>query len=128
MNDLKNQFRDISKRITKDIDLNEQKRGIFYSDWTYSAVRQSVALPNINNIKDISIYFNLPISKIRECINFLISTGPFVETKDGFTVGPASTHIERTSPLAKGHHSNWRQRAIHSLSIDNQKNLHYTAP
>lgn len=125
---LKAQAQSISKRITANAKLTDDQKAIFYSDWTYSAVRQSVALPGIGELNSISEYLGLPRKRAQEVLDFLLKTGLCKLANETLVVGPASTHVESTSPWVRIHHMNWRQKAIQSLDTWSPDNLHYTSP
>lgn len=125
---IKEQSQYISERVSVDVKLSEEHRAVFYSDWAYSAIRQSVAIPNINTIEDIARYLDLPIEKVNSSVAFLLQTGLCKLTGKKIIVGPSSTHVESTSPWVNVHHLNWRNRGIHSLSNANALDLHYTSP
>jgi uncharacterized protein (TIGR02147 family) len=125
---IREQSQDISQRVTADLKLSDQQRAVFYSDWAYSAIRQSVALPNINTVEDISRFLDIPIEKVNSYIHFLLHTGLCKLVGKKITVGPSSTHVESSSPWVNVHHVNWRNRAINSLNSSSPSDLHYTAP
>lgn len=125
---LKEQSQNISERVSTDFKLSEEQRAVFYSEWAYSAIRQSVALPSINTIEDISQYLDLPIEKVNSYLHFLFQTGLCKQIGKKITIGPSSTHIESSSPWVNVHHTNWRNRAINSLTSPNPSDLHYTSP
>lgn len=125
---LKEQSQNISERVTADLSLSEEQRAVFYSHWGYSAIRQSVALPGINTVEDISHFLELPIERVNSCMSFLLQTGLCKLVGKKIGVGPSSTHIEASSPWVNVHHMNWRNRAIHSLNSASPADLHYTAP
>lgn len=77
----KKQSRSISKRVEADAKISEEKRAIFYSDWAYSAVRQSVALQGVDNTDQIAEYLGLSRRKIERCLKFLIASGLCKGTK-----------------------------------------------
>lgn len=118
----------ISQRVTTKGTLSEEQRAVFYSDWAYSAVRQTLSLPGIKNVDTVAEYLGLPRNKVRTLLDFLLKTGLCVNINGQITTGPASTHVEASSPWVRVHHSNWRQRAIQSLDKNNSENLYYTSP
>jgi len=125
---IKEQSQNISERVTADLKLTDEQRAVFYSDWAYSAIRQSVAIPNVNSIEEISRYLDLPMEKVNSYLNFLLQTGLCKLVGKKITVGPSSTHVEASSPWVNVHHANWRNRAIHSLNFTDLSDLHYTSP
>ncbi len=128
MNRVKGQAASISRRVTVEANLTEEQRAVFYSDWAYSAIRQSVALPKMRSVEAIAKFLDLPRDKVRTYLDFLIRTGLCKLAKDQISVGPSSTHVSASSPWVRVHHSNWRQRALQSLDSPCAADLHYTLP
>jgi uncharacterized protein (TIGR02147 family) len=118
----------ISHRVRVDAELSEEQRAVFYSDWAYSAIRQSVAIHGLNHAEPIAEYLGLPRKKVQKFLEFLVKAGLCNMKKGEFKVGPASTHVEASSPWVRVHHTNWRQKAIQSLDGDQSDKLYYTSP
>lgn len=125
---IKEQSQNISERVTADGKLSEEQRAIFYSDWAYSAIRQSIAVPNINTAQEIGRYLDLPIEKVNAYLSFLLQTGLCKLIGKKIVVGPSNTHVESSSPWVNVHHMHWRHRAIQSLNSASALDLHYTSP
>ncbi len=125
---LKESSKDLSKRLKSEYELKEEHRAIFYSDWAYSAIRQSIALPGINTIENISTYLGLSRKKVQKYMDFLLKVGLCRIEADKFKIGPSSTYVDSNSSWVRVHHSNWRQRALLSFDKNDIKNLHYTSP
>lgn len=126
--ELKKQSQNVSERITAATKLSEEQRAVFYSDWAYSAIRQSVALPNTDTVEAIAKYLDLPIEKVNHHLDFLLQTGLCKLLGKKIILGPSSTHVESSSPWVNVHHTNWRNRAIHSLNALGTYDLHYSSP
>ncbi len=125
---LKEQAQSISRRVKVETKLSEEQRAVFYSDWAYTSVRQSVAIPKICDAASIAQFLDLPRKKVQSILEFLVKTGLLKMTQNQFEIGPASTHLEASSPWVRVHHSNWRHRAVQSLDSGRYENLHYTSP
>jgi len=125
---LKEQSQNLSKRLKSEGKLSDEQRAVFYSDWAYSAIRQSVSIPGIHSVDTVSEYLGLARKKVQSYLEFLIKTGLCKSSQGTIKPGPASTHVESTSPWVRVHHTNWRQRAIQSLDRDRPGNLNYTCP
>jgi uncharacterized protein (TIGR02147 family) len=119
---------ELVNRLVKKRDLTEDQKAIFYSDWSYAAVRQVTALGERQPASEIAARLNLPIKHVVKVLEFLIETGLCVKTAHGIKIGPSATHLESSSPWVRTHHTNWRQKAIASLNDDQKSKLHYTAP
>ncbi len=126
--DLRKQSRNISKRVKKDFELNEEQKAIYYSDWTYSAICQSVALENVNTVQDISTFLNIGQDRVVSDLEFLFEVGLVIKNKNKISYGVSSLHLSKDSPWIRAHHLNWRQKGIESLSLNKEDDLHYSAP
>lgn len=128
MNRLKEKSQKIVNRVTADIKLSEEQRAVFYSDWAYSAIRQAIALPQISSVNELAAHLNLPIKKVQVIVDFLLMSGLSRTERGDLKVGPASTHVEASSPWTRVHHTNWRHKALQSLDSPHPEDLHYTSP
>ena len=125
---VKDQARDLSRRLRIEASLTEEQRSVFYSEWAYSAIRQATAIAGLNSVNTIASFLGLPRPKVRTILDFLVNAGLCKKSKDQYKIGPASTHLESSSPWIRVHHSNWRQQALQSLDTARPSDLHYTSP
>ncbi len=125
---LKKKSSELIHRLQAEKKISEEKRAIFYSDWSYSAVRQLSAINGFQDLDSIAEYFDLPKKYTRSIVDFLLNTGMCKEEKGKIRIGPSSTHLESSSPWVRVHHTNWRQQAIQHMNLDEVAKLHYTAP
>ncbi|MGE3611096.1 MAG: DUF4423 domain-containing protein [Bacteriovoracaceae bacterium] len=66
--------------------------------------------------------------QISEILEFLLKTN-LAEIKNGkYHHKVNRTHLEKSSPYLKQHHSNWRIKAIQNLDKKNEEDLMFTAP
>lgn len=128
LNALKAEAKELVNRLKSETKLAEVERGVFYSDWSYSAVRQLTAIVGLNDADKISEALGLSRKRTKEIIDFLLKTGLCVEENNKLKIGPKSTHLESSSPWVRVHHINWRQKAIEKMNISEESQLHYTAP
>ena len=128
LSSLKNEAKELINRLTSETKLREEDRGVFYTDWSYSAVRQLTAIRGFDGVDEISQALGLTRKRTQEVINFLLKTGLCIEKNGKLQIGPKSTHLESSSPWVRVHHINWRQKAIEKININNESQLHYTAP
>lgn len=121
--------KELVHRLKSNRRLTEIERAEFYSDWTYSAVRQLPAIAGFQNVETIAELLDLPVRKVADIVKFLTATGLCVAKTSGLTVGPSSTHLESSSKWVTLHHRNWRLKALTELSrYQLDRSLHYTAP
>lgn len=128
MGNIRKKSLDLENRLQAETKLSEEKRAIFYSNWSYSAVRQMTSIKGFDTPESIAEYLNLNKKQTSQIIEFLISSGLCIENNKKLRVGPRSTHLESSSPWASVHHMNWRQKAIQSFTTSDEAKLMYTAP
>ncbi len=124
----KSHAKELVNRLESKKKLSEEDRATFYSDWSYSAVRQLVAIKGFAQTDAIGKYLGLSIKRVRSIVDFLLATGLCIEENGQIKVGPRSTHLESSSPWVRVHHINWRQKAIEQIHSDELAKLHYSCP
>lgn len=128
LKELKQKKNLISSRIAaQQQSLGEADQLIYYSSWIYAAIHMGVMIPDLKDKVTLSRYFNLPVAKINEVLNFLASRGLVEIVHHQIKTGPTRLHLSSKSPLTSKHHANWRMRAIQALDrSENEENLHYS--
>ena len=76
---LKEKTSELVNRLQSKKKLSEEKRAVFYSDWTYSAIRQLTAIKGFQSIDLLASYLDLPKKRTREIIDFLLAVGLCLE-------------------------------------------------
>lgn len=125
---LKKKATQLVNRLQSEKKLSEEKRAIFYSDWTYSAVRQLTAINGFHHLDIIADYLDLSKKQTKNILEFLLTSGLCKEERGKILIGPSSTHLEAHSPWVRSHHINWRNKAIEKMNQEEDAQLHYTAP
>lgn len=125
---LKIEFQHVKNRIGKSAELSDEEKAVYYSDWKYQAIKLSTDLEDCNNLRDISIKIDVPISKLHLIYDFLLKKNLIVQNKNKLEMGVAKTHIPSSSPLVKHHHVNWRLKAIEEMDRLENDELAFTAP
>jgi uncharacterized protein (TIGR02147 family) len=126
--DIKRRSADLSQRMRPDAVLKDTEKAVFYSDWIYSAVRQLPSIEGKRGIDQIAAFLGVSRKRTKSVVEFLVAAGLLREKNGELRVGPQSTHLEANSPWIKAHHSNWRQKALESISDIGTRNLHYSGP
>ncbi len=125
---LRKKAQDLSNRLSAKGGLSEVDRGLFYSHWKFSAVRQLSAIAEYQSIEAMAERLRLSRRDVKETLEFLIACEMVVESKGKISIGPSSTHLSSDSPWVRMHHLNWRQRAQQTQQYSNENDLTYTAP
>lgn len=117
----------VSERVTRDRSLSEEEKAVFYSNWAYSAIHLLSTLDCPMTFEEMSKRLNLPLSKTRTILDFLIHTQMIAEKDGKFISGSAVTHLEKSSPLLVKHHTNWRLKAIQAAETLSDEEIMYSA-
>jgi uncharacterized protein (TIGR02147 family) len=124
---IRTQRENIKERINVKTELSAEDQMRYYSSWYYAAIHILCALPKLNTVDAISKKLRLDLAIIKNALDFLENRG-FVQRKDGaYTIGSARIHLAKGSPMLPRHHSNWRMKAIESVDVEKQNDLHYSA-
>lgn len=107
--------------------LDEADKGVFYSQWYYSAIRQMSSVEGIDTPEKFAARLGLPLKKVKEAIEFLLRTGLCVRKDSRITLGPNRTYTQRGAPFHGRHHLNWRVKALEYLPKEQIQGLSYTA-
>lgn len=125
---LHQQSKQVSSRLKKDLELSEENKAVYYSNWIYVAIRNLTAIERFQNPKAISERLNLPQKLVIEALDFLVANQLCRQTADGYTYGPASVLVPRESPFVNQHHHNWRQKSLETMSLRKDSDLFITVP
>jgi transcriptional regulator with XRE-family HTH domain len=106
--------------------LSRENQQIYYSNWYYMAFHIAVSLSSIRNIEDLAKHFDLDRSKTAEITEFLLTTGLVKLDKKRLAPGPTHIHLKKGSPDLLKHHTNWRLKALNSVSKSGPESFHYT--
>ncbi len=106
--------------------LNREDQQIYYSNWYYMAFHIAVSLSSVRTIEDLAKHFDLDRSKAAEITEFLLSTGLVKLERKRLVPGPTHIHLKKGSPDLLKHHTNWRLKALNSVSKGAPENFHYT--
>lgn len=118
----------LSTRLPAKEILSESDKGIFYSQWYYSAIRQISHLPGSHTAESIATDLRLPRKMVSSAIDFLLRTGLCIEEKGKIKLGQRSTHLGPESPFVKMHHTHWRAKAMDLFEQEDSFRLHYSSP
>lgn len=125
---IRNQANEISNRVPESKELTEQDRAMFYSSWHYSMIRLLTMIKGKQTAEEISVYLELPISRVQEILNFLVTRGLCNFVNGRYVRTEQNTHVEARSALAIRHHQNWRSKSLELHEKMRSDDLAFTAP
>ena len=118
----------LKSRVKQDLELTEDAKARFYSNWYYSGIRLTSSIEGLNSIDAISSYLQLPKPRVKDVLEFLCQYGLCIEKDGDYFMGPKRTHLDADSPLITRHHANWRLKGLENMQEVTPDELFYTAP
>ncbi len=106
--------------------LSEVHQATYYSSWIYAAIHIALTIPELRTRESLASYFNLPVRRITEALDFLQLTGLVVVAKNGFEATKAQIRLGNDSKNILKHHTNWRLQAAEALDREQLADLHYS--
>lgn len=126
---LKNELKSISKIAPNDLELKEETKAQYYSDWIFSAVRLFLAADEDHSLDHIAQKLRCEKSEIQRALLFL-KKNKFIEpsASGAYSLTKANLHLPAESPFSSLHHKNWRLKGFEFMKRSQAENLFYTAP
>ncbi len=127
LKEMREQVQKVSKRFTKEEELSDQQRSIFYSSWIYSAIRLFCSTDEQGrSLEDVMSYFQLTRIRASDYLDFLVSAQLCEQKNDLYKMGQQRTYIDRGSIYFLKHHLNWRMKSIERSEVATEDEKLYT--
>jgi uncharacterized protein (TIGR02147 family) len=117
----------LSERFKVAETISAEDKSVYYSSWVYGAIRVLLTIPEFRDRDKIASRLNLPVEKVSEVLDFLLTRGLISEVGGELAVTKTVMHLGNDSSMIAKHHSNWRIRAISSLDSETEADLHYSS-
>jgi uncharacterized protein (TIGR02147 family) len=117
----------LKHRFRSENEISEKDQFIYFSQWLNAAVHVALTIPSLQEKEALSQHFGLPVSKIAQILDFLVSLGLAEEVQSKYVTGNARLHLGNDSPLIAKNHIDWRLQSIRSLEKDEGPGLHYSS-
>ncbi|WPU63994.1 TIGR02147 family protein [Peredibacter starrii] len=118
---------EIKNRIDIKKSLKPVDQQIYYSSWYYGAIHMLLSIKEFQTAEKIIERLHLSREKVTEILNFLQDTGLAVKKGEHYEIGVTRIHLNKDSPQIQRHHTNWRLRAIDSIDLNLNQDLHYSS-
>lgn len=120
--------KNLKNRIEFETKISEVDQAEYYSYWYYIAIHALCARDKGVTRDEISTYFQLPLAKVTQVLEFLVSRGLVSYDEGGLLrVGSRSIHVSKGSPLAGRHLAIWRDQAVRRIEVGSDDDLHYSS-
>ena len=117
----------VSSRITTPHTISSEAKGIYYSSWVYPAVHMLLAVPELQDSRQIAKRLKIPHHRVEGALNLLREIG-LIEMKAGrIQLTEQRTHLDTHSPLLVSYHMQSRMRALENIPRSHTNDLHYSA-
>jgi uncharacterized protein (TIGR02147 family) len=123
-----NKYYQVQSRMKKAIELSDDQKAQYYSDWKFMAVWLATSIDQIKNIDEIASKLDIEKTVVRKILDFLLQVGLCEEKKGHYVQGISKTHLSRKSLLINKHHTNWRLKAIEKGEQMGAEELQFSAP
>lgn len=128
MEQIKSKSHEIANLVPNKKQLSDLQKSIYYSDWCYSAVHLSCALPEIKNDHDLSHYLGIKLELVQNVIAFLLECDLVCKVGGVLQIGATHIHLDKSSSFLPQHHRNWRMLSSLRASQVAEYEQMYTAP
>lgn len=123
---LKDKHQDLSKRVKRDLVIENSKDLFYYSSWHWVAIHILTSIPEFQTTKSISERLAISLSQVEFALKQLEEAG-FVAFREGkWKYAGRAQHISKKSAMVPMHHSNWRQRAVMDAQDPTSNGIHFT--
>jgi len=126
LNEIRETRFNFKKRLTRTDDIPLEARHRYYSTWFYSAIHVALSIRELQDPSKLATMFHLPLSLVREVIEFLLETGLVEKSRGQYHLTNRRFHLERESEFIQRHHINWRSQALQAAERNLRGNLHYS--
>jgi uncharacterized protein (TIGR02147 family) len=117
----------LRNRLEFEETLSREDQAIYYSSWYYAGVHVAVAIPALQTREALVRALRLPVSRVTQILEFLVSRGLVEESKGRYSTGNTRIHLESDSPMIAKHHVNWRMQAVQAIEKESADELHYSS-
>ncbi len=118
----------LENRIRKDIELSEEAKTEYYSNWYYCAIWLLSSIDGFNDVTSISKKLNISRQQAQKIIDFLVDNQLCSYEKSKLTNGSKSVFIGANHPLVTKHHMNFRSLALQKMLFADDDQLFFTGP
>ena len=118
----------VQRRMGAKENLNPEDQARYYSSWMYAAIHVALSVPRLaRSPETLAKYFEMPLARVREVLDFLVTTGLAQVHGQKYTIGQRHIHLGKNSNNILRHHSNWRLFALRALEESKEEDLNYSS-
>lgn len=126
LSERKQKAQKISERIQQAKELSDLEKGIYYSSWIYSAVRNLTAIEAFGSTQSLAERLNLPVGLVSKVVEFLVENNLCIQNQGRLSPGVQNTYMSPDSPLVNKHHQNWRVRSMDRMELKRNSDFFFS--
>lgn len=111
-------------QLKENLSLEQQQ--VYYSSWHFMAAHMAVSLKKCDSIEDVCRLLDVERELGANIVEFLLITGLVRVEKNKLVLGPTHTHLSKESPEILKNHTNWRLKALDTVTNRKPENFHYS--
>lgn len=125
---LRNEHREIGKRIKHRGRVSKSGEAEYYSDWTWALIHIMTSVDRFKSAEDIGSALAIKTEHVLSVLTSLEKMGLTKQNLGSWEIGLNQVHLDRSSIFNRMNHKNFRQLAINRLSVSNDPDdFHYSA-
>lgn len=124
--DRQDKAKKLENRVKAATTLGDQEKNLYYSNWTFQAIRLLAELSDINSVDHVVDRLALPKNQVIKTLDFLIKNGLVIQKGGKLSRGPTHVYLPASDSLVPKHHWNWRQLGIQKMTFNSDDHFFYT--
>ena len=117
----------LKTRVVNEAEIPAQHKSKYYSSWIYGAIRVALTVPQLRRKEALARKFSLSENRLTDALQFLEEAGLIEKKGDLYFPTALSLHLGNESDLVTRHHTNWRLRALDSISESSLDDVHFSS-
>lgn len=129
LDEIRQKQMEIANAVPEEVrEISEADKGVYYSNWYYSAARVALFIPKFRNIDALAEALELDRADTAKVLDFLINT-KVIKNENG-TLVPTSigTSVTKSSEFSNNHLRNWRDKGRERLPFRRDDESFITLP
>jgi uncharacterized protein (TIGR02147 family) len=108
LDQVRGESRKIKNRVHEQKKLTPLAQSVFYSHWSYSAIRLLTSIGGYDSATAISQKLKLPMAHVQKVLEFLLNHDLVQRQGNKFKMGATKTHLPADSEYIHQRHTSWR--------------------
>lgn len=116
----------IKHKLGHSEEISAEDRERYYSTYLYSALHVLMSIPEYSTAEKAAEVLRLPISQIKEALEFLEKLGIVTWSGSRYKDGKTKIHLGQDIAAVSKLHTNWRLHVLNNLQNMKKDDIHYS--